>query len=300
MTPDRKHYLKGVALVLGATLCWSSGGLLVRQIQIADAWGVIGYRSLWVTFWILVALAVSHRGRTVRAFRAVGWSGIVGGICLSLAFTGFIMSLLSTTVANTLFVMSASPFFGAILGRLVLREPVQPTTWAAIAVALGGIGVMVSEGLLATAGSGVLFGSVMALLAALGMGGYATALRRGRAVDMTPSICIAGALTTVVGIGLTGTPLIGWHDLAVTFVLGLVQIGAGVFLFVRGSRYLPAAELTLLALMETLLGSFWVWLFLGESPSLWTLAGGAIVLGAVVAQPFLALLRSRPLPAAAD
>ncbi len=290
--PDRA-YLRGVGAVLLAGGFLSFGGLVVRLIAAADPWQILFYRSIALIATLMVVLAIDKRAGIWAAFRAVGRNGLVAAVCIAAGSIGFIFSITHTTVANTLFMLSASPLFTAVLAWIVLGERVSPVTWVAIAGAVAGVAVMVGEGIVV----GALFGNLTALGAALAFAAFMVAIRRGRTVDMLPAVCISGLLTlAVAGIASVGGGAglaISLPDLLLCAILGAVQIGGGLIVITIGSRHVPAAEVTLLSLSEVVLGPVWVLLALGEVPSGPTMLGGAILLSAIAGQA-LASMRRRP------
>ena len=287
-------YLRGVGLVLVSGCVLSIAGIVVRLMDSANEWQILFYRSLSLIATLLLVLALRNRGRVLQAFRVAGMTGVVGGLFLSLAFTGFIFSLTHTTVANSLFLLSVSPFMAAALGWIVLGERVRRATWLAICIAVAGVGVMVVEGI----GSGGLLGNVTALGSALGFAGFTVALRWGKTRDMLPTVCIAALITGAVAAVMAPTLGSGFaispHDLLLCFVLGAVQLGLGLAIYTLGSRHVPAAELSLLSLTEVVLGPVWAWFGVGEAPSELTLFGGAIVLAAIAVHALSGLRRWRP------
>ena len=283
-------HVRGVVLVLVAGGFLSIGGLVIRLIEAADEWQILFYRSIALVATLLAVLAVRQRAGLWASFRAIGAAGLVAAVCISGGFIGFIFSITHTTVANALFLLSAAPFFTAILAWSMLGERVPPVTWAAIGGAVVGVGVMVGEGIVV----GGLFGDLMALTAALCFAGFTVALRRGRSVDMLPAVCLGGAMTAVLGGVVAGAGpglAISGTDLVLCVVMGAVQIGCGLTIFTLGSRYLPAAELTLLSLSEVVLGPIWVWLAMGEVPTGLTLLGGAVLLAAIAGQALASMRR---------
>ena len=122
-----RRYLLGLAGVLLAALAASSAGILLRQIETADGWQILFYRSLAFVAVLLVYICAQRRRDTLRAFLAIGWPGVVVALALGGAFIAFIFSMLLTTVAQAVFILSASPFFAALLGLLFLRERVRPS-----------------------------------------------------------------------------------------------------------------------------------------------------------------------------
>ncbi|MDO8882847.1 MAG: DMT family transporter [Pseudotabrizicola sp.] len=273
-------YGTGVKLVLLAALLWSLNGLLIRQIDQAGTWAVLFWRSAGMIP-VLLAVIAWRSGGVVAPLRRVGWSGLIGGLGLVLAFGGAIFAFQATTVANAVFLFSASPFLAAILGWLILRESVRPATWAAIALAGVGMFVMVREGLAA----GAMAGNVAALVSALGFASFTIALRWGRLADMLPAVVLGGLLSMLAAaavLAVQGQALwVPARDIAISLAMGAVILATGMALYTAGSRVIPAAELTLLSMVEVLLAPVWVFLALGETASRGTFAGGAVLMAAV-------------------
>jgi drug/metabolite transporter, DME family len=278
-------YARSAALVVLAGVLWSMGGVLVKLVETADAVQIVFYRSLFV---IPVAAGfIAFRGADlVRSTLALGWNGLFGAVCLAAAFVSFVTALTLTTVANVAFVLATTPFAAALLGRLVLGEPVRRSTWLAMALAASGVAVIGAPGL----GPGRLTGTLLALVSCLAFALFSITLRRGRSLDGTPSLLMAAILAAVacaVMLTLSDGPAglaISHRDLLACSVMGIVQIGCGLVAFTAGSRYLPAADLALLAQTEVVLSPVWAWLVVGEVPAFWTLVGGAMVLAAVTLQ----------------
>lgn len=288
------RYGTGVALVALAAVLWSSMGLLVRAIGPADAWTIVFWRSAGMVP-VLLAVVVLRQGAVLRPFAQVGLPGVIGGLGLVAAFGGAITAFQITTVANAVFLFSASPFFAAVLGWLVLREPVRPATWAAIGLAVAGMFLMVREGL----GTGATAGNVAALISALGFATFTVALRRGRLGDMLPATVLGGVFSMIAGAGVVwasgGSLAAPLPVIGIAVFMGAGTLAAGLILYTLGSRVLPAAELTLLSMIEVLLAPLWVWLAFGEMATAGTFAGGAVVLVAVMLN---ALSGARRAPAA--
>lgn len=276
-------YAAGAALVVLAGVIWSTMGLVIRQFDLAGTWAILFWRSAGAVPVLLAVISVNAGGSPLPRLRAVGWPGLIGGAGLVLAFAGAIFAIQSTTVANAVFLFTASPFLAAILGWLVLGEKVASTTWAAIALAILGILVMVGSGL----DAGALAGNLAALLSAAGFALFSVTLRWGRAGDMMPAVVIGAALSMAAGLAggmVSGQPVLALPaiEIALALALGAVILAGGMVLYTLGSRVLPAADLTLMSLVEVMLAPVWVFLALGETASPATFAGGAIVLAAVV------------------
>jgi drug/metabolite transporter (DMT)-like permease len=274
-------YRSGAILVLVGASIWSLMGLVLRQIETADTWQVLLWRSIGAAAVLGAWVAITSGGQPLRQIRATGRAGVIGGLALVAAFGGAIYAIQTTTVANAVFLFSASPFLAALMGWLVLREPVRPATWAAMALAGAGMWIMVREGLSA----GALAGNLAALGSALGFATFTVALRHGHLKDTMPVSllgCLFSAGVAALVLLARGTPLLPpLPDLVLATALGAVVLALGMILYTLGSRVLPAAEATLLSLIEVLLAPLWVWALLNETASPATFAGGAVVLAAV-------------------
>ena len=284
VTPGIEHSrIAGRLWVLSAGLCMSFGGPIIRLAEDITEWQFLFYRSLGAA--LLLAAYFRLTGRPVLwLVRRTGWTGFVCGCCLSVAFTGYVWGVMHSTVANALFLLSAAPVVTALLGWWVLREPVVRSMWLAMIGVVVGVGIMIGEGL----AEADLLGDLAALSAAFGFAGFSVGLRRGRHVDMSPTILIAASITAVVSgvLALAGgdgldAPL---RDVGVAASYGVLVITAGIFLFTLGSRSVPSAELVLLSLTEVVFAPVWVWLAFGEVPSGPTLIGGVVLLGAIAGQ----------------
>ena len=202
---------------------------------------------------------------------------------------------MSSSVANVVFILSLSPFFAALFAWLALGEAVSRATILAMALSLLGVGFMFGDGLVA----GTLLGNWFALGACLSYSLALVAMRKGRAVDMLPAVCLAGVLTAGVSglIAVLTSPgrlAIGPTDLSLALVLGVVQLGFQYILVTAGTRHVPAAEVALIGRLSLVLAPLWVWLAVDEVPGRLSLIGGAIVLVVVVGHGVVASRQPRP------
>ena len=267
-------------LATGALLL-SPSGLILRITSESGDWQAGTYRSLFMGVGALALVLVRYRGRTVKAYREIGLAGWASGLLLGIAFAGYSMAVLWTTVANALFVIGVMPILMAVLARFFLGERIKAFTGLAIAVAFAGVVVMVSEGI----GAGHLPGNLAALAAASGGAAAAVIWRGKRSIDMTPSNAIGGFTAAVItAIAAGGALSIESRDLAILALSGTIQVTAGIGLLTIGMRYVPAAEAGLIWVLESILTPLWVWVALGEAPTPVILLGGALVLGAVAMQ----------------
>jgi drug/metabolite transporter (DMT)-like permease len=281
-------YRFGILCLFAATFFTSLAGVILRHVETADGWQVLFYRSLALVATLVPFLLWRHGAETVRAFRAVGGPGLAVAVFLGSAFILFIFALLETTVASVVFTLGLSPFVAAAFAWLALREPVGRSTLAAMGFAVVGIAFMFGDGLAA----GSLLGNLLALVCCFCYAAAIVAMRKGRAVDMLPAVCLAGVFAALVSAVMTGGDLaVSPRDLGLAASLGVVQVGFQYILVTTGTRYVPAAEVALIGRLVLVLGPLWVWLAVDEVPGGLTLAGGAVVLVAILAHGALALRR---------
>ena len=271
----------GLLFVFAAGILWSTVGLGIRMIEDAVVWQILLYRSISMSLFLYMVIRLRSGESPFLQIRRIGLPAVVAGLSLVAAYSGGIYAIQNTSVANAMLLFATAPFMAAVLGWLVLREPVRAATWIAIAVALGGILIMVSD----KTGDVAVQGSLAALGSALGFAVFTVALRWGRSGEMLPSVFLSGLFAIVITFGICQflelSVVLSLQDGGVAMGMGVFQVGAGLILYTLGSRSLPAAELTLLSLAEVLLGPLWVWLFLNETASLNTLVGGAVLLIAI-------------------
>ncbi|MCG8359524.1 MAG: DMT family transporter [Kiloniellales bacterium] len=281
-------HAKGVLVTSVGVILLTPDSLLIRLIE-ADTWTIIFWRNLLLACTLLIGLALAHRDSLFARIRAIGLSGLAAAGLFTCSTISFITAILHTSVANTLIMVSAAPLFAALFSRLFLGEAVAQRTWIAIALTLGGIGVIVSGSL----ASGSLTGDLAALLTAASIGGTFTAVRSRPRVDMTPAIALGALFSAVIVSPLAVPVAVAPLDLGLLAVMGILLLPLSYLLITMGPRYLPAPEVGLLMLLETVLGPLWVWLVLGEVPTHFAFIGGAIVLGTLIAHSAVGLRSAR-------
>lgn len=282
-----RGYAYGVVLVLLGGSCLSLAGILLRSLEDADGWQVLFYRAVSFFITLFLILFARYRSNTFVAFRAVGIRGIAVAVVLGLGSVCYVFAILLTTVANAVFIIGAAPLVTAAAGWLFLRERLSAGSLTTMLVALLGIGLMFADGIVA----GRWLGNLMAVGVVVSFATMLVILRGSRTVDMLPATCMAGIVGAVVA-GVMATDLVvSPHDLLIAVMLGSVQFTGGFMLLTIGTRYLPAAEVALFSLSESVLAPIWVWVGVGEVPSGLTIVGCLIVFAAVVVHCVLGIRR---------
>jgi drug/metabolite transporter (DMT)-like permease len=279
----------GYAMLLMAigSIAISFGGLVQRHIEVATSWQINVYRSLGMLLAIAAIIAIQNRGRVVATLTGVGRYGLFAGALLTVAGICFIQALTHTTIANALFVLGAIPFFAAALARIFLGERLRRSTLVTMLFAGCGLGLMVFSGI--SSGSG--FGNAMALSTAISFASYAVVVRYKRQVEMLPVLLISSLCIILISLGVSAGKIdVPLNDILLSLFWGGCLSGFVNWMFIIASRHLAAAELTLIMLLEFALGPIWVWIFIDEVPSRWTLIGGAVIITSVAVRSILELI----------
>jgi DME family drug/metabolite transporter len=275
-----------IPIVLFAGVLWSFGPYVVRQIDDAASvpWQYLFTRGT-VIFLILNCYLFFTEGiQFYKNYLRIGLSGVLGGIGLGTAMITFIWSITNTSAAITLLCLAAMPFITALLGFLFLKEQISFGVWMSIVVASIGVAIMAFGSVSLGSFTGLLFG----LASAVGFSIFSVTLRWKKDTPKFTTVAIAGLFCVVVSLFILNSNdlnIISTSKNESLFALHGTLVCLGLILYSIGSKFIPAADLTLLSLTEVVGGIFWVWLpILGinEIPSANTIIGGFLILMAIL------------------
>jgi len=278
----RLTHPQAVVLMVAVTLMWSIAGVITRHLEHARSFEVTFWRSFFTVLSLLVILPF-FQGRAVFAkVRSGGPALWLSGLCWSVMFTAFMVALTLTSVANVLVTMAVGPFLTALIARVFIGHRIPGRTWAAILVAGAGIAYMYG----AQVSGGQLAGTLVALCVPLAGAVNWTITQRAHAhgsdVDLVPAVLVGAVVSSLATLPLAMPFAASGHDIALLALLGLVQLAIPCALSVVCARVLKAPEIALLALLEVIFGILLAWIGADEVPTQTVLAGGALVIGALV------------------
>lgn len=274
-------YLFGVLCCSLATLGWSLSGLFVRWVPELDGWGVNGYRAPATAICLLIYLTLRYRGNVVRHLWPRQPQALLGvGLFFGIGSTLYVYALTMGNVASVSVLCATSPFFAALLAWLVMRERASAVSLAATIVALIGVAIVVQAEMSALATG--LLAAVISLATAFCFAGQTVWLRRYRDLEMMPGIALGGLMVFGFVVLFVGLPQVEMWQIGLLALMGLVQLALPLILFAAGAKHVPVVPASLIALADVVLNPFWVWLVHGEQPPSGTLAGGALILSAIV------------------
>ncbi|MCB1763927.1 MAG: DMT family transporter [Gammaproteobacteria bacterium] len=277
-------HARGLILGISGILILTPDSLLIRLISVDQA-TLLFWRGLMSSLTLTFFLLCRHDRRTVERFRAIGWTGLLIALLFALNTTLFVVSIRHTSVANTLVLLSVAPLFAAIFSTLFLHEHAPSRTWVATLFVIVSIGYIMWEGL----GWANLIGDSAAVALALTMAAVLTLLRARRSSDVVAIVALSGLLLAVVVVPFAEPFSLDASDWLYMGILGLLVIPLSFALTLSAPKYLPAPEVGLIFLLETILAPFLVWLVIGEKPPPATLAGGAVLIMTLVVHGVVSL-----------
>jgi drug/metabolite transporter (DMT)-like permease len=282
------NHAKGLLITATGVLIISPDGLLTRLIQ-TDHWTMMFWRALLLSFGMWLAVSLVNPNRVWRQYCTVRGPGLLMVGAYSLGTISFIYAITHTSVANTLVILSSTPLFAALISRVLLHEKIIPRTLIAISLVAVGIAVIASGSVGVTS---ALAGDLAAVLGSFFLACGFSFVRRFPQISSLSAISCSGLLTALLVLPLASPLAISQADFGYLLIMGLYVVPIGTALMFIGPRYIPAAEVGLLLLLESILGPLWVWLVYAEQPGNNTLLGGAIVISTLLINTVWALLHS--------
>lgn len=288
--PDRQ---KGLLLTALGVLLLSPDALVLRWLA-ADALQILAWRGLLMAVGLGLLLAWRYRGALPATLRRCGWTGLGCALCYCFSTLGFVQAVSLAGAANTLLILSVAPLIAAGLAWLWLGERLALRTLLAILVCLGGVLLIVAD----RSPGNSLAGNAWALAAATLLAGNFTLARSRPTQDMSPALIPGALLVSLLGFVFGGSPAFAPLQWTVLALMAGVLLPLAFMLIQLGPRWISATEVSLLLLLEVVLGPLWVWWLLDEAPSWQVLLGGALILLTLLGHSLLGWRRGPPSAAA--
>ena len=282
---DRSTHRKGLLITFTAVLILSPDALLVRLIH-CDVWTLIFWRCLLTGVMQAIFLAAHYRTQFVQSFHRIGRAGLLSAAVVAIGSLLFVNSLKHTTAANTLVILAAAPLFSSLLSWLFLSEKIARRTWIAIIICFSGILMIFSSSLR----SGLLLGDLLAFGATLTWASNIVILRRSKSINMVPANLLGNLLVVPIALLAGAQPTaVTAPDMMLLLLLGGIVLPLSFSMITQGPRYLPAPEVSLILLTETIVGPIWVWLALAEVPHVTTIFAGLLIVGTLAVHTSMSL-----------
>jgi len=272
-----KRALAGTALLAASAVAYSTAGFYTRLIDL-DAWTMLFWRGLFGGLFLTGMLLWREQGGVVRAVRGIGRDGVVISLCSAVATVCFLNALRLSTVADVLVIDATIPFLTAGIAWLVIGEREDWVTLAATVAAVVGVAAMMG----AAASGGRVAGNLLAFTMAVLMSLVLVLIRRNPGISMLPAVGLSAFLCALIVLPFARPLAVSGEELLLLVLFGVSQFGLGLLLLALGTPLVSATRGALIGALQTPLGTLWVWLAFCETPGWLTLAGGAIVVAAVV------------------
>ena len=269
--------IRGTLLMVLAVLVLSPDALLISLVS-TDPWTLVFWRGFLTACTLMVALFLSHGRETLVEVSRMGRTGILAGFFFGVSTISFVWSVRLTAAANTLVIIAAMPLFAAILTGIFLSERVPGRTWIAVTVGFAGIVAIFSGSL----NKGSIFGDLLALLTAILMAANFVIIRSRKEISMIPAVVLSGLMTTLFTLFINKPLTVDRVDIIMLAVMGSVVLPIPLTLMTVAPKLIPAAEVSLIMLLETFLGPLWVWLALAERPARETFLGGGLLVTTLI------------------
>jgi drug/metabolite transporter (DMT)-like permease len=217
-----------------------------------------------------------------------GYHGLIYVGTFSLTNITFVVSIQNTNVANTLVMIATAPMISAILGAIFLKEPPDKKTWISIIITFLAIIYIFFDSLKL----GNFYGDILGFITAVGLAVGAVTVRSAKSKNLVPAAVVGKLIVATFALFFIESFILIDKDLYIIPLMCIMCVAIPFVLVTIAPRFIPAAEVNLFFLLETIIGPIWVWLIIKEQPSIETLYGGAIIIGTIAVHSFLKLKNS--------
>ena len=278
---------KGSLLAFVAVMFITPDSLFIRLSNV-DTWGLVFYRGIIPFFTVLLGMLIIYKLNFFKILLSSGYHGIFYVITFSVTNITFVVSIQNTNVANTLVMIATAPMLSAILGAIFLKEPPDKKTWISIMITFLAIIYIFYDSLKL----GNFYGDILGFITAIGLAVGAVIIRSAKNKNLVPA-AVVGKLfvATFALLFIESFALVGTDQLIVPLMC-ILCVAIPFVLVTIAPRFIPAAEVNLFFLLETIIGPIWVWLIIKEQPSLETLQGGLIIVFTIAIHSYLKLKNS--------
>ena len=278
---------KGSLLAFVAVIFITPDSLFIRLSNV-DTWGLVFYRGLIPFFSVFLVMLVIYRLSFFKILFSSGYHGLIYVGTFSITNITFVVSIQNTNVANTLVMIATAPMLSAILGAIFLKEPPDRKTWISIIVTFLAIIYIFFDSIKL----GNFYGDILGFITAIGLAVGAVTIRSAKSKNLVPAAVVGKLLVAIFALFFIESFVLKNEDLIIVPLMCILCVAIPFVLVTIAPRFIPAAEVNLFFLLETIIGPIWVWLFIKEQPSIETLQGGLIIIVTIAIHSFLKLKKS--------
>ena len=284
---DLSNQHKGSLLAFIAVMLITPDSIFIRLSNI-ETWGMLFYRGAIPFVVVLVGLIFFYKNNLFKALIGIGYPGIFYVISFSICNITFIISIQNTNVANTLVMIAMAPMLSAILGSIFLKEIPDQKTWFAIIITLISVTYIFYDSI----EMGNFYGDLFGIITAFGLACNAVIARYAKNRDLVPSAVIGKLCVAIFAFFFVDSFALVDTDLIIVPLMCVMCVAIPFVLVTIAPRFIPAEEVNLFFLLETIIGPFWVWVVIKEQPSIETILGGTVIILTIAIHSFLKLKNS--------
>ena len=278
---------KGSLLAFVAVMFITPDTLFIRLANV-DTWGLVFYRGIIPFFTVLIGMLIIYKYDFFKMLFTSGHHGLIYIVTFSITNIAFVVSIQNTNVANTLVMIAMAPMLSAILGAFFLKEMPDGKTWVAIGITFIAAVYIFYDSLQL----GSIFGDLLGLLCALGLAVGAVTIRSAKNKNLVPAAVVGKLVVAIFAMFFIETYALLDRDLLIVPLMCVMCVAIPFVLVTIAPRFIPAEEVNLFFLLETIIGPFWVWMVIKEQPSVETIQGGVIIILTIATHSFLKLKKS--------
>ena len=278
---------KGSLLAFVAVMFITPDSLFIRLASI-DTWSLVFYRGMIPFITVFIGMLLIYKLNFFSMLFNSGYHGIIYILTFSVTNITFVVSIQNTNVANTLVMIAMAPMLSAILGAIFLKEPPDKKTWIAIAITFFAAVYIFYDSLQL----GNIFGDILGLITALGLAVGAVTIRSAKKKNLVPAAVVGKMFVAIFAIFFVESYVLAEKDLIIVPLMCLMCVAVPFVLVTIAPRFIPAEEVNLFFLLETIIGPLWVWMIIKEQPSIETIQGGLVIIITIAIHSFLKLKKS--------
>tara|TARA_Y100000992_G_C21268763_1_gene495431 strand:+ start:839 stop:1699 length:861 start_codon:yes stop_codon:yes gene_type:complete len=275
---------KGSLLAFVAVMFITPDSLFIRLSSI-DTWGLVFYRGIIPFFTVFLGMLLIYKTSFFKILFSSGYHGLIYVGTFSVTNITFVVSIQNTNVANTLLMIATAPMLSAILGAFFLKEPPDRKTWVSIIITFLAIIYIFFDSLKL----GNFFGDILGFITAIGLAVGAVTIRSAKTKNLVPAAVVGKLFVATFALFFIESFALNNKDLMIVPLMCILCVAIPFVLVTIAPRFIPAAEVNLFFLLETIIGPIWVWLIIKEQPSIETLQGGIIIIATIAIHSFLKL-----------
>ena len=278
---------KGSLLAFVAVMFITPDTLFIRLANI-ETWSLVFYRGIIPFFTVLIGMLIIYKYEFFKMLFTSGLHGVIYIVTFSITNIAFVVSIQNTNVANTLVMIAMAPMLSAILGAFFLKEMPDGKTWVAIGITFIAAVYIFYDSLQL----GSIFGDLLGLLCALGLAVGAVTIRSAKNKNLVPAAVVGKLVVAIFAMFFIETYALLDRDLLIVPLMCVMCVAIPFVLVTIAPRFIPAEEVNLFFLLETIIGPIWVWMIIKEQPSLETIQGGIVIILTIAIHSFLKLKKS--------